>query len=834
MSSSSSSSSLVGFPHLPKPLFANSKTATGCKSWHGITVNNISSVLQKTIRRGAYLIAMAYTLEWLSFTQWGNTERAQVCLSNMRNRVLCVIPFEDVLAFAEIPLVDRVHKLFKTLEKDKKNIRLADTESIKVELIDLVRKQCLAKKCRIGSFLRHFFGYESYRLFPKEWNCLIDATDASTLQTEPFLSGIKASVRASWSFQEDWKTYTEKDVPMIQWWQTFFFVFGSKEVNEKNKIFLSQAMRDKQLDARKQFWARLLERAKNQKSTEQEMGPIIHTENRMANFVSQCKDFFMSRPESKENFLFPLHAMLGVNHRYNKHLELFTTEKWYYKVSDESMAVASKFYSSALPPMPDYALYDMHTPEGKAAGMGPREFATEGSKVIPENTEFLIVQWKDMYMQYKIKQAEDGAALKALKGTNKRKHVVVSPVPVLVVKDEDETEEEDASSDEDEEEEKEKKAGSDSDSDESMFTADPIKLDLKISSTSSTSSPKPKRQKRNPTSHAYTDLPFPLDGTISSRQINSWKTRPLQVLLFQKTTTGSKQITFIFEDVKEGDPIKVYKGPFSLNVGATYERMIRFQKRYAFFKAVGIQVASTHLCAEEGEPGRLWLSMDYLGSRFSDTKPLERIEGNKIYESIIREGTWKGVLIHRASCGVLRAKDVLMETWLLNVGYRKALKTVALYLLVRACMSPSVGDTGFQNLLVTTHETVPRVFMVDFEENMTRDIDTNQILGPANWDQVLNHCAMKRGERDYYNHLMGIGANKSRHYRGKFSDKKSVMKSLDEPSGNLNQMWKDFLKTVKDAGQESMLNTTVVSMIDVFMEAHVPNPQLKKALNSDF
>lgn len=357
MSSPSPSSSSPSFRRWV--LFSAGPTVTGHRIIGGPSVNLLSSGIQKCIRRGEKELACEFARGWLSFQAWKNPSGPmpmRSVLTNFRNRVFAIIPFEDILAFAEIPLIVSIcqfdQKIEKNSEKDESKYTIKDQSEDLRECMSLIRRLCAARKCRIASDYKFHY--------------LQGVTD---LSTRPLMKEDSSFFKALSTLQ----THPLSD----EWWRHFFSLFNEKDDQE------GSTRRTSRLKLQGVFWKKM--------ETQ-----VVRENTLMKQWMNWCQVLHKKYRDKREGFLFPFHAIMSLVHR-KKIVGEIAKQKMTPEEIKEKESLVLKLLEDPLPPIPDYAV-DMHTAEGRALGKTSADFAREGALVIPEDKEYLRVEWRQAYV----------------------------------------------------------------------------------------------------------------------------------------------------------------------------------------------------------------------------------------------------------------------------------------------------------------------------------------------------------------------------------------------------------------------------------------------------
>lgn len=268
------------------PRFKSGARLTSCKSYHGIPVDELSSALQKCIRRGELHLARVFLREWLSFQVWneGSETQKKSIFTNLRNRILHKTLFEDVLAFDEIPLTLMLLQFDERLVKDRESTSTYTplTESEIIVFMELVQRMCTARKYRIGSHMRHHY-------------------TSNSISNQPFdlLSPIQYN---EWTRQLN--LYSPKD---DSWWRLFFSVFAiddgvASDKSDKSDISnlpSNKQMQKRRVEFQKLFWNHL-------KYTEpgNSFGRYPGHASALREFTQRCHDLYQIHRKDGEGFCF--------------------------------------------------------------------------------------------------------------------------------------------------------------------------------------------------------------------------------------------------------------------------------------------------------------------------------------------------------------------------------------------------------------------------------------------------------------------------------------------------------------------------------------------------
>jgi hypothetical protein len=319
-------------------MFKASGTVTGATSaCHQIQVNEISSAIQKAVRRGDEKTAVWFTLEWLLFLEWDH-QQGKAAITNMRNRIFHVIPFEDVIAFAERKLIlDGCEKMD---EWEKRGRKLEEASFV----ITFVKKLCKARRCRLPSDIRSQFVF-----------------------VNPYAGSLSARLLLE-NLKKQFMEATRNNMyPKIT------------DLNKVMQLLMALMIHHKEMLEFMNFM-------------------IANTDYGVyhGDFLKLTLKLYKLHHTKDDKILWPIHMVLACHLIESSHHldnETISPDEWK-KMLDEHRV-------SPKMEIPDYAM-DMHTRKGRMKGKNGADFAKEGCKVIGEDTEFLVPEWRENYMKRKL------------------------------------------------------------------------------------------------------------------------------------------------------------------------------------------------------------------------------------------------------------------------------------------------------------------------------------------------------------------------------------------------------------------------------------------------
>lgn len=361
-------------------------------TFHGHAKSIVSSGLQKSIRRKDYSYAHYWLRDWLLFHNFSSIEkqRSKAMLTNLDNRLTQIVPFEDVLAFAQPALILAIRDASARWNKEGRTI--AAGRHMK-QVVDWLLE---ARKSRMASDIRAYYDHAV--------NGAIKLRDRPAAIKEADLPGLRCSTRGDGTLVKEltasWLYHLRRGSYDAFWFA--FELMNKVDATHKNKHCGGKT-------GEYLMWAELL-RAYCDKS----MHPVAHT------FAQHCLALYSSDKLRKERFQYVVHAMLLYIHRDNKDI-CYDQSKYEQEctVDEFEVAMGSHMVDGART-VPDYVI-DMHTEQGRAAGMTRVDFANEGSVVLDEDKQYHVAAMRAIYTQIKlIPVAKPAPAAKKKKATKRK------------------------------------------------------------------------------------------------------------------------------------------------------------------------------------------------------------------------------------------------------------------------------------------------------------------------------------------------------------------------------------------------------------------------------
>ena len=377
-------------------------------SSRNLPINIISSGIQKYIRRSEKEKALNLLIEWLGFVLFEDSQSKPI-LTNLKNRIIEIIPFEDVLGFAQPWLIKTIKELKEKWEEEKRSLKAGRYMYLAVELL------CLSRKCRIGSDIRAQFGSTSFLSSPmlfvsNEKGIFEKMENWLKVQKEAYEQLKKDFHNLNFSLEEKKEKCFTNLFILIQPCE-FKFISSSKKI-EKEWKEKCQKVRKQVRDLTNLLWEEILL-------------PCYYSPLQKE-ILEYLKVLYSSNKTRKERFLYVIHALLIQFHKSTVELKcpLPITEFPVLLCEKEWMEKVEEHYSKPPLKVDDYVI-DMHTTLGKRSlKKGRKEFAHEGSKVMNEDKEYFVQEWRDTYIQLKEKQDEEEEEKEEQK-TSKRRKIVV-------------------------------------------------------------------------------------------------------------------------------------------------------------------------------------------------------------------------------------------------------------------------------------------------------------------------------------------------------------------------------------------------------------------------
>lgn len=131
-------------------MFAAGPFLTAAKSYHGVEVNVISSLVQKSLRRREVDNLKWAVTEWCLFSEWDHPQAKSV-LTNMQNRINEIMTVEDILGFVHPQLLSRVDALFAHWDTNGRTVAMGRY------IYAAIQMMVQARMCRIGSDIKAQF-----------------------------------------------------------------------------------------------------------------------------------------------------------------------------------------------------------------------------------------------------------------------------------------------------------------------------------------------------------------------------------------------------------------------------------------------------------------------------------------------------------------------------------------------------------------------------------------------------------------------------------------------------------------------------------------------------
>jgi len=784
--------------------FKSGRIITQCHSYHGIPIDELSSVVQKSIcRRGDLKTGVPYALQWMLFVKWQESDKtrkmASAALSNFRNRIFHVALFEDILAFAEIPAVvdilDKHESWFEMLKSSlnsSENSSLVSDASIHAaaKIIQSLERISKLRKYRIGSEMmqslytdRSSDGSEVALVSEFKNSQFRTSTSSTITRFENFIyrrlmfgsmpdklvplerEHLVLGIIKDMSAKSDLFVLHEKD-----YFTFFLYLFRSLPEN-KDEQCKDLILRIREL--RKAFWEQIRQFTSGlglyATNSLKSMNPVQR--NMLERFSHHCRRLFMDSHESKEAYLYPLHCLLACIHHRNlvesgnssseSSETLSTSQASEISATSETSEISTfqaslsdlvSYFNNPTPPnvpIPDYAI-DMHTKAGRKRGRSRKDFALEGCQVIPCDEEYYVPSWHERYIAARCE-------VKEKVNVNVRQH--------------------------------------------SSESKDNNKSEVSYSSESSKSSDdsfqNPKRLKimvnRNDSEPSEAKLPAKLSlefMDMPDQYVQDWKNSPRRVVLCQKVTSKWKQISLLdyIHDVDvDGCPLYFYKGPFDVSKGNTLQRLQCWSMRQKLLEKLKVSFPKGTLMCEkmcektldENEyhhednqddshhslhSQKFWIRCSSL-IRLPYSDVIGDVDGDHGMNTSEMCNGWSGTLMNKSKVALIRmceasSDEILNHPDCFRMGY--------LYLFLRLVFNPPIGDSGSWNILIDKQskqsqqskqsESSWTPYCVDFEE-VSHDKNVDLDLDGQNWPLFVQKRTISVDVLPAINTVLGFGSS---------------------------------------------------------------------------
>ena len=322
------------------------RTCFSSVSFHGYKLDLLKSGLQKYLRRREYEKMIWCALEIWRFEEGANTDiEKKMCkgiISNLLNRL--IVMMDEEMIFNECARYIVLRKLVEKFESNRKNGEL---------LVKMCYLLVNSKMIRRNSDTRAFWNYRFKNEIVEE-------------KTDKFY------------FENFKKCFEKKDSKMYYW---MFKIFDGKNKGEKTRFRRKENIY--------MIWEFLFNRK----------------EIRGNALFRKCLEYRLTeffKINRKERFIF-LTASIDIALYADPRIE---TKEKVQKLNDFTLNFNTNFAEflkkrDVYMQMDDYAI-DMHTSLGRKMGKTKKDFATAGSVIVNEDTEFLEKEWRKYYDDYNL------------------------------------------------------------------------------------------------------------------------------------------------------------------------------------------------------------------------------------------------------------------------------------------------------------------------------------------------------------------------------------------------------------------------------------------------
>jgi len=631
------------------------------KSYHGIQMDEIKSGAQKVpIRRSDWKNGQWYIKEWLLMKELDSQseKQAKAVLSNLKNRMLEIFLYEDILGFSQWWLVEAVKNHFQIWEKKNR-----DPYTAGMEIYNAALKMCYwGRKCRFGSDVRAMYG-----------------NGLSAEEKQPLLSENLIAFK---------KNFQKKDNLVFK---ALFMLIDDTKMMRKVFAFLLNYIPQMQTSKSKY---------KHKKQ------------------IEYLESLFFTDRTRQERFLYPVHAIYSLYYPNEiefdmpnnnlKPLPFITDEK-------EWKVVLDQHKSNPVHILEEYVI-DMHTKAGRKLGKNGIDFIEEGMKVIPEDKQFLVVEWRNKYIALKKANPEKN---KVEKKNKKRK----------------------AESDQEEEEEEEEE-----ETKSSNHHSDNMNIDFE-EKEDEIKEMKKKKKKMNQIKfqlnvyNYLNEIKSKITQVLPKNELNAAKDSNF---VGQKVTSSYKQVVLI-------TPMYVYKGPYDIKEGETCKRIVQTINRYDYFQKLDINVPQLNFVWEEGKIGSiLWQKMEQIGSN----KDQSTWKVKEYIDEMVNG--YKGSILDRRSFGVETGSNITDQEWKANP---KAMISALIIIFLRYVFDPPIGDSGLWNCLIRLKDF--KVYCIDYEEEwgIIEKLDQSKVSA-IKWYAILSPRihAWSKDRIALFESILGLGS----------------------------------------------------------------------------
>lgn len=644
---------------------------TNATSYHGMPLNEISSGLQKSIRRSNLTNGIWYILEWLLFKELPSPIQSHAILTNLRNRLLEVILWEDIVGFVQPWLIYEIQQHFDSWEKSDRDVLKGGFEIYNA----LLKINKWSRKCRFASDIRAQFG-----------NNLDIEQRKQTLDSE-FDKFRNKMIKHSEN-KDNIFTYPKIDYDIFT--HLFMIIDDTKIMRKVWKLIYSYVNNDQFVNNFGSYFG-------------DNVSIITSLYNKdhlkLINYL-QC--LFFKNLKRKEKFLYVVHAIYSLIHvgdieftkppeedNNNPFIQSLDLQGWQTIIENHKQ-------KSNTHELEDYAL-DMHTTRGRKMKRNGIHFIEHGMICLPEDTEYLNIAWRNKYIELKRLNPERTITKSKMKSKviesninyDTKKSLNIKDLMNSLIKKQNKRKQIDTS---------------DSENTSSVYSESNNNSNQGGHSPSSSRKEKLKQYQKDSNKRfksEFNQILQKIQQTIPATQIltlTELNEAKKNNYLGQTVTGKKKQIQLLTKNF-------VYKGPFDLNVGQVSKRIIRTIDRYQYFQQLNIAVATMQILWEEGKIGQiLWIKSEQLGNKDVSKWKIEKIEDNMT-------NGMSGSVIERRSMGLEIGSSITMDEWKQNINSMIELLVI---LMTRYILEPPVGDSAAWNCLVRLSDL--KVYCIDYEE----------------------------------------------------------------------------------------------------------------------
>lgn len=665
-------------------LMKTSVMITSTRTYHGISLDVISSGLQKVVvRRSDWQNGQWYIKEWLLMKELEaqSEKQAKAVLSNLRNRVLEIMLFEDIVGFAQWWLVEEVKRHFDIWEKKNR-----DPYGAGMEVYNAIMKiSHWGRKCRFGSDIRAQFGNG---LSPEEKTPLLNEN-----------------------------------------WIQFKISFAKKD---KNNLFKSLFMLNDDTKMMRKVFKLMLDSIPQLETSKSK---YKHKKQ-----IEYLEELFFKNRDRKERFLYPVHGLYSLLYPNSIQFDAPSDLKYLTFITDgiQWKQLLDQHKIDPVHPIEDYVC-DMHTSLGRKMGKNGIDFMEEGMKVIPEDKEFLVVEWRNKYIAFKKANPERSQSQKKKKPKkgneeSKSNHKVV--VKRKAVELESDSDDEEKSS-----------PNSSSNSNDSNDMNIDLNEDNGMKEMKEIKELKHKKKKLSQlefklnVSSYLNEIKSKITQVLSTAELNS-----VEMCRFvgQKVTCSFKQVVYVTPDY-------VYKGPYDISKGETCKRIIQTMHRYEYFRKLNINVPEVNFMWEERGVGSiLWQKMEQVGDKKDQSKWIIKENIDEMVNG------YKGSILDRRSFGVETGCHITGQEW---KEHPKSMISALIIIFIRYVLHPPVGDSGIWNTLIRLKDF--KVYCIDYEEewDIIEKIDQAKV-SVEKWYAILSprKNAWSQDRIELFESVLGLGS----------------------------------------------------------------------------